>query len=96
LGTAGYFVYRDGANKLDDINSSKSRGVAYNPADRNWETLADLGIGMMIGGAVAVGAGGWLYWWGHNQTPKPTDTSATNVAVGPTADGWRLQISGTF
>jgi hypothetical protein len=97
LGVAGFFVYRSGASKLDDINRSAMGGKAYNPSDGNWQTLADVGLGMMVGGAAALAATVLLYWWGHNQASPTPDTPATNVGVTSVPGrGLALQLSGRF
>lgn len=57
VAVAGFFVRNVATNKLNGFSS----GSTYNPANDNWATYEHAGVGMLIGGGVALAAGAVLF-----------------------------------
>jgi hypothetical protein len=87
IAAVGAAVYASGSSKLDAIKRDAAAGSPYDPANGNYRTLGNAGIGLMIAGGVAAAAGATLYFLGR-ETPA-REGGATNVSFGylPSAGG---------
>ncbi len=60
-------------------------GRAPNPRDpqsEGYSNTAPLGVGLLIGGALVGGAGGWL-WWRNSKSSAPRRSPSTSLMVHP-------------
>jgi hypothetical protein len=88
LGTALLIV---GNSRRDDIESSSGAMKRYNPSDGDWNSLQHDGIGLMIGGAVALAGGATLILLGHHET-----TASDKVSLLPTVSRTGVGVMGRF
>ncbi len=94
IGVIGLILYLDGRSKLQGIENDASAKRPYNPSYGSYQTLGNTGLGMLIGGVVAAGAGVTLYLFGRGG--EATDGDA-HVAVGYVPGlGGDVQIGGRF
>jgi hypothetical protein len=95
-GVAGLILYLDGRSKLNGIegDAMATPPRPYNPSNGNYQTLGNTGLGMLIGGVIAAGAGATLYLFGR---PGESTGGGAQVAVGYVPGlGGNLQIGGRF
>jgi hypothetical protein len=76
LGVTGVVLYQIAGTKLDHIKGAIGGGGSWSNSDRDWQTYDHAGVGLMIGGGVAVAAGATMYFLGHRAR------SVGNVSVG--------------
>jgi hypothetical protein len=94
LAVAGVVTYLVGSSRLDAINHDAGAHMPYNPSNGDYQTLGDLGIGLMVAGGAAVATGAVLYFF--NRAPT-REASSASVSVGYLPGGGaRLQIGGRF
>jgi hypothetical protein len=82
----GVILLEKGNSEVDATNA----GGTYNPANGNYQTLQNAGVGFMIGGAAAVAAGGALFVLGLSHGEAP----AVSLNVG--SGGGLVRVGGTF
>ncbi len=84
LGGVGAALLVTSNSKRDDIESAANGGTKpYDPSDGNWHSLQRDGIGLMIGGAVAIAFGATLVLMGRHET-TPAGQISLAPAIGPT------------
>lgn len=94
IGVVGLILYLDGRSKLNGIESDALAKRPYNPSNGNYQTFGNTGLGMLIGGVVAAGAGVALYLFGRG---GESTGDGAHVAVGYVPGlGGNLQIGGRF
>lgn len=96
---AGVLVYRAGRNKHDAIASDAANDRRYNPANSNYQTLANIGAAMMIVGSAAIVTGAVLYLFNRDDASERGTTGRVDVSLAPaltSAVGGIVQIGGTF
>jgi len=89
---AGVFFYLAAGKKVADINSNGTAGKPYNPADSNYTTYDRLGVGMMIGGGVALAAGVVGMVLGR----EPQAAERKTVMLGPGPGELGLAVGGRY
>ena len=83
LGTVGFFVYRSGVKKRDNIMDTASVGQMYEESDGNFRTLGDAGVALMAVGGAAVATGAVLYLLNLNGPESQAKESAwASVSLG--------------
>lgn len=94
----GIFVYRSGVNKKNAIeqNASSSNPAPYDESNGNYKSLSNAGIGLMVGGGVALATGVVLYLVGRSADTESTE-GGTQVSFGyaPGA-GAHISLGGSF
>jgi hypothetical protein len=67
VGVTGAVLLSQGLSKRDAIVAAAAAdgAVRYDPADGNWETLRNAGVGCLVGGGIAVVGGAALYFVGR-------------------------------
>jgi hypothetical protein len=81
-GVTGFVLRSMATTKINNAMSDYANGRLYNPANSNYQTLDGAGVGLMIGGGVALAGGVVAYILGLQQSPhEPT------VAVSAGRDG---------
>lgn len=78
-GVAGIFVYRAGLDKAHAIQQNAQSSAPYDESNGNYKTLANTGIGLMVGGGVALATGVVLYLVGRG-TPSESTEAGTRVS----------------
>ena len=99
LGTVGFFVYRSGVAKRDNITTADSMSQMYNESDGNFRTLGDAGIALMAVGGAAVATGTVLYLLNMKSRPESQAKESVwaSVSLGylPRA-ATTVEVSGRF
>jgi hypothetical protein len=81
-GVTGFVLRSMATTKINNATSDNANNTPYNPANSNYQTLDRAGVGLMIGGGVALAGGVVAYILGLQQSPhEPT------VAVSAGRDG---------
>lgn len=95
LGTVGFFVYRSGVAKRDNIMGA----AQYDESDGNFRTLGDAGIALMAVGGAAVATGTVLYLLNMKSRPESQAKESVwaSVSLGylPRA-ATTVEVSGRF
>lgn len=87
VGGAGAGLLVTGNSKRDDIEAAANSDTKpYDPSDGNWRSLQREGIGLMIGGAVALAGGVTLILLGRHEATA-TDQISFAPAIGRTGIG---------
>ncbi len=97
-GVAGIFVYRAGVNKAHAIeqNANPQSPAPYDESNGNYKSLSNAGIGLMIGGGVALATGVVLYFVGRGADSEPNE-GGTQVSLGYVPGfGAHLSFGGSF
>lgn len=97
-GVAGIFVYRSGVNKAHAIeqNANPQSPAPYDESNGNYKSLSNAGIGLMIGGGVALATGVVLYFVGRGADSESND-AGTRVSFGYVPGfGGHLSLGGSF
>ncbi len=81
----GVVVWQKGNSKRDNIEAAKA---PYDPSDGNWQTLQRSGVGLMVGGGIAVAAGAVLYVVGHRERTQGTSSLSFNIGSGQGLVRW--------
>jgi hypothetical protein len=90
----GFILRGVGSNKYDAIVSDAAAGRPYNPSNGNYTTFDATGVGLIVGGAVLVGASAITYVL--NRDHKPVEKSVTvSFGAGP-AGRFGLLLSGSY
>jgi hypothetical protein len=84
----GVLLLQKGNSKIDHIEAAPRAGLPYDPADGNFKTLQRSGVGLMVGGGVALAGGVALYLTGRRM-----DAPLVSLAV-TSADTERLILMG--
>jgi hypothetical protein len=89
-GAVGAVLLVEGNSKVSDIESSKT----YNAADGNYATLQNAGVGLLIGGGVALAGGAALYLVGRHAATEAAPASGVSFAPSPGGGlvAWRGQF----
>lgn len=90
-GVTGLVLRQIATNKINAINADGKATRPYNPANDNYKTYDQLGVGAMIGGGVALGAGIVGYLVGHGRS-----SGETTVSFGPGPGQAGLNVAGRF
>ncbi len=97
-GVAGIFVYRAGVNKAHAIeqNANPQSPAPYDESNGNYKSLSNAGIGLMIGGGVALVTGVVLYFVGRGANSESNE-GGTQVSLGYLPGfGAHLSLGGSF
>jgi hypothetical protein len=86
-GAVGAVLLVQGNSKVSHIESSKT----YDAADGNFATLQNAGVGLLIGGGVALAGGVALYLVGRHAASETAPASTVSFAPSPGGGGvaWR-------
>ncbi|HEY2732150.1 MAG TPA: hypothetical protein VGK52_19555 [Polyangia bacterium] len=87
IAVTGVILYQIAGAKVDRINGGKG-----SPSDLDYRTYDHAGIGLMIGGGVAVAAGATMYLLGR----PDAGTSVVGLSFGPAPGGGVALMGGTF
>jgi hypothetical protein len=97
-GFVGIFVYRAGTGKANAIehNANPMTAAPYDESNGNYKTLGNAGIGLMVGGGVALATGVALYLVGRSADAESTD-AGTRVSLWYTpGSGAHVSLGGSF
>jgi hypothetical protein len=84
----GLVLFEVAGTKLHHIETE----TTYTPSDGNWKGFNDAGVGLLIGGAVAVAGGAALYLWGRSASARDDEPSHSqaSIRVAPGLEGVTL------
>jgi hypothetical protein len=82
VAVVGGVVLASGNSKADDTNKAAMNAKPWNPADGNYKTLQQAGVGLLVGGGVAIATGVALYVVGAKSAGGEAATSVS-LSVGP-------------
>jgi hypothetical protein len=96
-GVAGIFVYHAGVTKKDAIERDANGPTpTYDDANGNYQTLGNIGVGLMVGGGIALATGVALYVVGRRADGETGDNGThVSFAYAP-GFGGRLSLGGAF
>lgn len=95
-GVAGVFFYRSGVDKAHAIEQGAQTSALYDESNGNYRARANTGIGLMVGGGVALVTGVVLYLVGRGNQSESTEAT-THVSFGYTpGSGPHFALGGSF
>jgi hypothetical protein len=97
-GVVGIFVYRAAAAKANAIeqNANPMTPAPYDESNGNYKTLGNAGIGLMVGGGVALATGVALYLVGRSADAESTDAGARVSLWYVPGSGAHVLLGGSF
>jgi len=100
LGT-GAVLWRTGVRRADAIEAAGPMGTdrAYDPANGNYQTLEQTGVGLMIGGGAVLVSGVVAFLLtspDESEKEKSTRNSAVSLSFASSAQAWHMGLSGAF
>jgi hypothetical protein len=88
----GLVLFEVAGSKLHHIETEPM----YTPSDGNWKTFNDAGVGLLIGGGVALAGGAALYLWGRSASARddehPEAHASLQISPGPRG----ITVTGAF
>jgi hypothetical protein len=90
-GVTGFVLRSMATTKINNAMSDGANNIPYNPANSNYQKLDGAGVGLMIGGGVALAGGVVAYILGLQQSPHEP-----SVAVSAGRDGAGVTLGGRF
>lgn len=82
VAVVGGIVLAKGNSKADEWNQAATNTKPWNPDDENYKTLQATGVGLLVGGGVAIATGVALYVVGAKSAGGESATSVS-LSVGP-------------
>jgi len=79
---AGFVLHTVAGTKADHIVAAANNGQAYNPADGNWRTENQLGVGLIVGGLASATGGALLYFLNRSASNSEATSAKTEATVG--------------
>jgi hypothetical protein len=89
----GFVLYQMAGTKKSAIENAAASGTPYSESDGNWKTLDRAGVGLMVGGGVALAGGAILYLLAGNRLPP---TRETHVSLSANSTGSVVEVSARF
>jgi hypothetical protein len=87
----GLILYEIAGSKLNAINQEASSEGSYDESKGSWRTFDRAGVGLLVGGGVAVAGGAALYLWGRSE-----HTGETHVSFFAAPGSQMLTLAGAF